>query len=163
MLRVWRQYHCAHVSALTGVLDGISFSRMKVFLSYTEADCGVAKDIASHLEEAGHDVWYPDGALYPGDNWALEIGKALNASDAMVVLLSPSAMKSDWVRKDIEFALRSVQYRGRLIPVMVKPTADIPWILKKFPMVRLNKGITQAAREVAEYVEQGFELTPAKS
>lgn len=135
---------------------------MKVFLSYTEADREVAKGLASHLEKAGHTVWYPDGALFPGDNWALEVGKALDESEAMVVLLSPQAMKSDWVRKDIEFALGAVQYRRRLIPMMVKPTSDIPWILEKFPMVRLNKGIAHAAREVADYVEHGFELTPAK-
>ena len=81
----------------------------------------------------------------------------------MVVLLSPQAMKSDWVRKEIEFALGAPQYRGRLIPVMVKSTPDIPWILKKFPTIRLNKGMAEATREVADYVEHGFELTTAKA
>ena len=136
---------------------------MKVFLSYAEADREAAKRLASHLEEAGHRVWYRDGALFPGENWALEIGKALDHSEAMVVLLSPQGMKSDWVRKEIEFALGASQYRGRLIPVMLKPTADIPWILKKLPIVRVNKGMAAAAAEVAEYVEHGFELTPTKA
>lgn len=135
---------------------------MKVFLSYAESEREIARELASYLEGQGHRVWYRDGALFPGDNWALEIGKALEESDAMVALLSPQAMKSDWVRKEIEFALGAYQYRGRLIPVMVKPASDIPWILKRFPIVRLTKGMTEAAREIAEYVEHGFELTPAK-
>ncbi|MCW5553300.1 MAG: toll/interleukin-1 receptor domain-containing protein [Verrucomicrobiae bacterium] len=135
---------------------------MKVFLSSAESDREVARELASRLEDAGHIVWFADDTLFPGENWALEVGKALNESEALVVLLSPQAMKSDWVRKEIEFALGARQYRGRLIPVMVKPTADIPWILKRFPIVRLNKGIAEAARQVADYVEHGFELTPAK-
>jgi len=136
---------------------------MKVFLSYAQSDREVAKELVSHLEKAGHNVWFADDALFPGENWALEVGKALDESEAMVVLLSPQAMKSDWVRKEIEFALGARQYRGRLIPVMVKPTADIPWILKRLPIVRLGKHITGAVREIAEYIEHGFELTPAKA
>jgi hypothetical protein len=134
---------------------------MKVFLSYAESDREIARELASHLEEAGHRVWFADNA--PGEDWILRVGKALNDAEAFVVLLSPKAMKSDWVRKEIEFALGTFQYRGRLIPVMVRPTSDVPWILEKFPIVRLNKGIAEAARQVADYVEHGFELTPAKT
>ena len=136
---------------------------MKVFLSYAESDRDVAKELAALLEKAGHSVWYPDGALYPGENWALEIGKALDDSEAMVVLLSPHAMKSDWVQKEIEFALGAAQYRRRLISMLVKPTANVPWILKKFPIVRLDKGFGEATHEIASYIEHGFELTPAKA
>ena len=134
---------------------------MRVFLSYAESDQEVARELASRLKEAGHTVWFADNA--PGEDWILRVGKALNEAEALVVLLSPKAMKSDWVRKEIEYALGAVQYRGRLIPVMVKPTSDIPWILKKFPIVRLNKGMAETAREVAAYVDHGFELTPAKA
>lgn len=134
---------------------------MKVFLSYAESDRQVAKEIASQLEAGGHDVWSADNALFPGENAALEAGKALDKAEAMVVLISPQAMKSVWVRREIEFALGAAQYRGRLIPVIVKPTADIPWILKKFPSVRIGKHMAEAGREIAEYVKHGFELAPA--
>lgn len=114
-----------------------------------------------YLEEAGHKVWSADEALFPGENVALEVGKALNKSEAMVVLISPQAMKSDWVRQEIEFALGAPQYRGRLIPVIVKPTDDIPWILKKFPAVRAGKRIAEASREIEKHITNGFELAPA--
>jgi menaquinone-dependent protoporphyrinogen IX oxidase len=41
---------------------------MKVLLSYADADREVAKEVASHLAEAGHDVWDPGDTLFPGDN-----------------------------------------------------------------------------------------------
>jgi hypothetical protein len=134
---------------------------MKVFLSYAPSDRKVAKELAAHLEKAGHNVWFADDALFPGQNIALETGKALDRSEAMVVLLSPEALKSGSVQQEIGFALGAPQFRGRLIPVMVKPTDDIPWILKKFPSVRLGKHIAEASHEIGRYITNGFELTPA--
>jgi hypothetical protein len=134
---------------------------MKVFLSYAQSDRETARELATHLKEAGHKVWYADDALFPGQNIALETGKALDKAEAVVVLLSPQALKSDGVRQEIEFALGAPQFRGRLIPVMVKPTADIPWILKKLPIVKLGKNIEGTSLEIDEYIKHGFELTPA--
>ena len=134
---------------------------MKVFLSHAESDCEVARKLAAGLREAGHRVWSAEDKLFPGDNWALQIGKALEESEAMVVLISPQAMKSAWVRREIEFALGTPQYRGRLIPVIIKPTAEMPWILKKFPQVRIGPHLDEACREIDEYIRHGFELTPA--
>lgn len=134
---------------------------MKVFLSYAQSDREVAKELSRHLEEVGHKIWFADDALFPGQNIALEVGKALDKSEAMVVLLSPQALKSDWVRQEIEFALGAPQFRGRLIPVIVKPTADIPWILKKLPIVKLGKNIEETCQEIGNYIKHGFELTPA--
>ena len=134
---------------------------MKVFLSYAQADRDVAKELSSRLHEAGHDVWSANDSLYPGDNVAQEVGKALNKCKAMVVLISPAAMKSSGVMQEIEFALGALQYRGRLIPVVVKPTPDMPWIFKKFPVIRLGKQIDEASREIGNYITHGFELTPA--
>jgi len=134
---------------------------MKVFLSHAESDREVGRKLAARLQEAGHRVWFAEDKLFPGDNWALQTGKALEESEAMVVLISPQAMKSSWVLREIEFALGMPQYRGRLIPVIIKPTAEMPWILKKFPMVRIGPRIDEASREINEYIRHGFELTPA--
>jgi hypothetical protein len=37
------------------------------------------------LEKGGFEVWDPAARLTPGDNWALEQGKALEDAEAMVV------------------------------------------------------------------------------
>lgn len=50
----------------------------------------------------------------------------------MIVLVSPAAMKSPWVRKEIQFALGQERFQDRLIPVLVKqtPSENIPRILR---------------------------------
>lgn len=108
---------------------------MKVFLSYSHADSQLAAQISHGLQQSGLQVWAPDLNLLPGDNWAAELGRALEESNAMVVLLTPSTPDSH-VKRDIEYALGAKNYSNRLIPVAVgDPTrirADlIPWIVRR--------------------------------
>lgn len=136
---------------------------MKVFLSYSSEDREIAQELASKLSKAGLDTWDPAEALFPGDNWALRIGEALEESDAMVVLISPTSVKSEHVQHEIQYALGAARYKGRLIPVVVKPTKDMPWILKKFPTVQIGKDIVEAVRQIARHIKHGFDLAPATS
>src|SRR5437879_4609634 len=121
---------------------------MKVFLSYSTADREVARQLSSRLAKAGFKVWDREDALFPGDNWPLRIGEALQDSNAMVVLISPKSMKSEEVRHEIDYALGSIRYKGRLIPVVLKPTRDMPWILEKFPLIHLKQGLPKAIRQI---------------
>lgn len=122
---------------------------MQVFLSYSAAERELAEGLARYLEREGFDVWYADARLFPGDNWSLAIGKALEDSDAMVVLLSPESAKSEWVQREIEFALSNPKYKNRLLPVIVKPTKSYPWILESFPIIRPSKNLAETSRRIA--------------
>lgn len=125
-----------------------STKTMQVFLSYAEADRQLAGELAKRLENEGYEVWFADDRLYPGDNWSLAIGKALKESDAMVVLLSPDSVRLESVRREIEYALSSQKYKGRLIPVLVRPTKDFPWILERFQMIRASKSTADISRRI---------------
>ena len=103
---------------------------MSVFVSYSSTDQKWAKELISHLIGEGLKVRDPRSEFFPGDNWSLEIGKALESSNALVLLVSPSAMKSESFRRETEYALGSKRFRDRLIPVIVKDTPKLPWILR---------------------------------
>lgn len=114
---------------------------MQVFISYAKSDEHIARKIAAGLERENLDVWY-DGLILPGQNWADEIGRALRESRAMVVLLTPAALRSEHVRRELQYALGDETYSHRLIPVTVGPPEklpekEIPWILQRFEMVNL--------------------------
>jgi signal recognition particle subunit SEC65 len=115
---------------------------MKVFISHSQEDETLARRIADVLKKAGLDVW-DDREIFPGDNWAEKIARALNESNAMVVLLTADALKSRWVQHDISFALGENRYKKRLIPVIVgspeKSTGDYyPWILNRLKTIKLD-------------------------
>jgi len=73
---------------------------MQVFISHATGDQTLVEELATELQKSGINVWDPYRSLFPGDNWALEIGKALEASEVMVVLLT-------------EKLARFAQYRAR--------------------------------------------------
>lgn len=122
---------------------------MRVFLSYTAADKDFAKQLASHLSNQGCDVWDPSDQLFPGDNWPLKIGEALKESKAMVVLLSPESMKSEWVRGEIQYAIGDRNYEGRVFPVLVRQTEEIPAIFRQFNILRANKNPAEISKRIA--------------
>lgn len=116
---------------------------MKVFLSHAHADAPLAARISKALAESGLDVWDPDRDLLPGDNWAGEIARALEESEAMVVLLTPAAASSPHVKREMEYALGAKNYSNRLIPVVVGdlkrfPAAEIPWIVRRMRWFELD-------------------------
>lgn len=101
-----------------------------IFLSYSHKDQKWARQFVEQLAKEGIDVWDSESELLPGDNWSLEIGKALQRANGMIVLVSPNWLSSPQSRREIEYALGSEKFRDRLIPVIVRPTDHVPWILK---------------------------------
>lgn len=127
---------------------------MNVFLSYSQADRRWAETLRSGLAEAGFQIWNPVEDIGAGMNWHLEMGKALERSDAMIVLLSPASVKSASVQAEIDYALSGSQFRGRLISVLLKPTSEVPWILEKQPFIRATKDVGATVRHVASALKK---------
>ena len=113
---------------------------MKVYISHAHTDDSFVSKVEAGLEKVGLEVWNANREVLPGDNWVDKIAQALKESEAMVVLVTPDALRSNWVRWEIEYALGERGYRKRLIPVLVrKPEGDIPWILRRLPMIDMEE------------------------
>lgn len=127
---------------------------MKVFISYAYQDRTLADDLGARLSDAGYAVWRAEEQLLPGENWALKIGKALEESDAMVVLVSPESVRSQSVREEINYALGSPNYAGRVIPVLVRPTAEMPWFFRKLNVVPAGKNRVKLGNTIINALER---------
>ena len=136
---------------------------MKVFVSSYYSDGPLARRVIDALKQSGLDVWDPEREILPGDNWAQKVAKALEESDAMVVLLTPNALASGMVQHDISYALNNKDFKDRLIPVFVGsreslPEESVPWIVRRLKTLNLPEDgqadkdlqqIAQALKEVA--------------
>ena len=78
---------------------------MRVYLSFVQQDRKWADDLTNRLGKLGFDVWNFGRDVLPGDNLGNKIGRALEEADAMIVLVTPASMKSEWVSREIEYAL----------------------------------------------------------
>src|SRR6266480_657437 len=135
---------------------------MKVFLSHSVSDEDTAVELSKGLAKEGFDVWNPRIEVGAGGNFAEEIGRALRTSDAMVILVSPAAMKSDWMQEEINYALTEPRFRNRVVPVILRPSSQMPWILNRFPTVKAGDNLAKTAREIARLLRiESTRLQPA--
>jgi hypothetical protein len=130
---------------------------MRVFISHSRTDRRLAEDLATRLSVAGFAAW-SEQELFPGDNWPLAIGKALDQSEAMIVLVSPESAKSESVRNEILYALSSLQYANRVIPVQVRPTDEMPWILRSFATIPGDGDVEEVSRLILDRLREASEV-----
>ena len=127
---------------------------MKVFISYAHADQDVARRVTQSLRKNGLSVWSSEEEIVPGDNWAAKMAQGIEEAEAIVVLLSPSALSSRFVRSEIDYALGKKELKGKLIPVWLSAEdstqqESFPWILRHLQIIQLPDG---------EQDEDGFKL-----
>ena len=134
---------------------------MKVFISHAHTDDPFVRKVAAGLEKVGLEVWDATREILPGDNWADKVARALEESEAMVVLLTPDALRSSWVSWEIQYALGEQNYRNRLVSVIVGDPGelskeDVPWILRRLQMIDMSEydkeeeGIDQIAQTLLQ-------------
>ena len=75
-----------------------------IFLSYSREDASVMRQLQEQLQKEGLKTW-TDESLTPGTpSWKDAIERAIEGAQCLVVLLSPSARESRWVKSEIDFA-----------------------------------------------------------
>ena len=97
-----------------------------IFVSYKHSDEDDVRELMDHIQKAGFGIWRDKENIDPGSTWRQEINKGIWDAIAVVAVISPEAIKSRYVLYEWAFALGA---RVPLIPVLIKPTDDIPtWI-----------------------------------
>ena len=77
-----------------------------VFISYAREDSYAAKRLWKDLKDAGLNPWLDKESLLPGQQWELEIRKAIkNSAYFLAVLSSNSVDKRGYLQKELKFGL----------------------------------------------------------
>ncbi len=74
-----------------------------IFISYARSDRSYVARLAEHLELHGIGVWY-DYQLVAGEHFDTELTSKILTSAAVIVVLSPAAIASKWVSREIACA-----------------------------------------------------------
>jgi TolB-like protein/tetratricopeptide (TPR) repeat protein len=77
---------------------------LTVFISYASQDAAVANSIVESLEQEGLGCWLAPRDVKPGALYADAIVRAINEANAMVLVLSASAVVSAHVGREVERA-----------------------------------------------------------
>jgi hypothetical protein len=88
-----------------------------VFVSYAHEDKAFADWLNKSLQESKQIPWQDRTDIKPGDNYQEKIDKAIRNAEALMVVMSPHATRSQYVTYEWAFALGA---GVRVIPVIVK-------------------------------------------
>lgn len=134
----------------------------EVFLSHSSADRPFAKRLAATLRRHRVPVWYSDTNIQGAQQWHDEIGAALVRCDWFVVALSPNAVKSKWVKRELLFALQQDRFDGRIAPVIYQPCShmQLSWTLSQIQMIDFSDDFDRGCRDLLRIRGLGFVPAP---
>ena len=81
--------------------------KLRIFLCHASQDKPVVRDLYRRLRsEAWIEPWLDEEKLLPGQDWDMEIEKAVESADAVVVCLSSTSVsKEGYIQRELRFAL----------------------------------------------------------
>jgi TIR domain len=100
-------------------------SSCPAFVSYAREDEAFARDLVVQLEGKGADVWWDLNAITLGTPLDQSLRSAVSGSRYLLLIATPAAGKSEYVRLEIETAVRNGL---RIVPVV--PDGQIPVALQ---------------------------------
>lgn len=107
-----------------------------IFISYSHQDSDYAHKLAEALQQHGFAVWI-DKRIGYGTQWLHEIQANLDCCGVFIVVMTPHSYNSDWVQKELGYALR----KGKLVfPLLLE--GDGPWLsVETIQYVDVRSGI----------------------
>ncbi len=110
---------------------------LRVFLCHSSADKPAVRELYQKLRnEPWIQPWLDEEELYPGQDWNMEIEKAVEAADAIIVCLSKGSItKEGYVQRELRIVLDYADYKPEgtlyLMPVRLEecepPRRLRPW------------------------------------
>jgi hypothetical protein len=133
---------------------------LKVFLCHSSGDKPTVRNLYHQLKKDGFISWFDEESLLPGQDWQLEIPKAVRNSDIVIVCLSKSSItKAGYIQKEIKQALdvADEQPEGTIfiIPLRLEE-CDVPERLQKWHWVNFfeESGYQRLVRSLNKRIEE---------
>lgn len=93
----------------------------QIFLSHAHQDAELAHKLAYDLEAHGYTVWIAPDSIRPGEKWAEAINRGLEESGLFILLLTPEAVASQWVKTETNIAIElNHEDEMHIYPLLVK-------------------------------------------
>lgn len=72
-----------------------------IFISHVEEDESLAQSIAEYVEKQGYRAWYSERDSVPGVSNLIQTGRAIETAAAVLLIVSPIALGSYQITKEI--------------------------------------------------------------
>jgi tetratricopeptide (TPR) repeat protein len=143
---------------------------LKVFLCHAHADRDPVRGLYARLTQDGVDAWLDKAKLLPGQDWELEIRKAVREADVVVVCLSKQFNQAGFRQKEVRLALDTAMEKPEgeifIIPARLEE-CDTLESLRKWHWVdlfeddgydKLAQALSLRAQQVNAYFARKYDL-----
>lgn len=132
----------------------------EVFLSHSSEDRQFATRIGDLLETHGIPYWFSKRDILGAQQWHDEIGKALARCDWFLLVLSPAAVDSKWMKHELLYALQEKPYEDHIAVVDFQPAEykKLSWTLRNFQWVDFQKEFADGCRELLRIWGRGYRV-----
>ena len=93
-----------------------------IFVSYAHRDRDEVYKVLNEMERCGYRFWYDEGVA-PGSEWPEDIADHLSRSVLLLAFISPNAVASSNVRREINYALSKEK---PFLSIVLEPTEMSP-------------------------------------
>ena len=87
-----------------------------LFISYARQDEAYADRLSRELRRRGFEPWFDKNIRY-GERWPATLEQAVRDCAALILIMTPEAERSHWVRKELDLALDDEK---PVFPVLLK-------------------------------------------
>src|ERR1051325_7132595 len=106
------------------------------FLSHNRQEKDFTRFLAEALRHRGVEVFFDEDCIRPGDDIVRELGRALERSTHIALILSPASVASRWVELEWASSLYAdpANFSRRVIPVLTQ-ACEIPFMLRRLKYI----------------------------
>jgi len=133
-----------------------SAASVELFVSHSSKNAAFADRLVRELTGEGFRSFYSKKSIRGAQQWHDEIGAALTRCNWFLVLLSPDAVRADWVKKELLYALYRKQYTGRIVPILCKTCKPekLSWTLPSLEYVDFRRSFPAGLAELLQVLRR---------
>jgi RNA-directed DNA polymerase len=103
----------------------------QIFISYSRQDEEFVRKLGRTLQEVGANIWLDTSSIRVGDDWDNAVQKGLEESEVMLLIATPTSMKSQNVTDEWAF----FKDKGKLIVVVMLKHCELHFRLKRIQWI----------------------------
>jgi hypothetical protein len=126
---------------------------MPIFISYSSKDSDFVDRLAAQLVHHKVNVWIDRWEMHVGESLLDRIQEAIQDASALLVVLSPDSVESEWCKKELNSGLiRELEERRIVVlPVLIR-SCEIPLFLREKLYADFRTDFDSGLRAILESV-----------
>ena len=126
-----------------------------IFLCHSSKDKSFVRRLANDLHMLSVVIWFDEWELQPGDSLHDCIGKALEDSSYVGVILSPNSIDSKWCKRELNQALsREIRSGEKIVVPLRLNNVDMPAFLEDKVYLDFSNSYFSSLTKLCAFVHQ---------